>query len=294
MMPTSHRNGEYISDQLRAACTLTKNDFLRWVMIIKILLLATLTAATPVALLHGVASDAETVQLLADWIEDTFQVPVYNLELGTGRKTSLYTDMPIQLNMLCDLIYSMEDLKEGFDFIGMSQGGLLARGYVERCNRFPVRNLITLATPHGGTYAPDTPKLLIPASVKGYWRDPAKLDLYLKECNFLPGLNTEKETIYSLKQRKNMLTLQNLVLVWSTEDGVVNPHESGAFSFYDKDFNVIPIYDTKIYKTDSLGVKTLDETDRFHIYSTNCTHQDHKEPHCYENQLHPIFQLYLK
>jgi palmitoyl-protein thioesterase len=263
-------------------------------MILKILFLAAVASATPVALVHGVASDAETVQLLADWIGETFKVPVYNLEIGNGKQTSLHTEMQVQLNMLCDLIYSMEDLKEGFDFIGMSQGGLLARGYVERCNLFPVRNLITLATPHGGTYVKDAPRFLIPVSVKGYWRDPTNLHRYLTECYYLPGLNTEKETFSSLKQRRNILTLQNLVLVWSTEDRVVNPSESGAFSFYDEDFNVIPIYDTNIYKTDSLGIKTLDETDRFHIYSTNCTHQDHKEPHCYENQLQPIFQLYLK
>ena len=247
--------------------------------------------APPVLLLHGVASDSLTVQDLATWISDTFHVKVVNLEIGNGKKTSLNVQMPSQLDMLCNLIYSMKELENGFDFIGMSQGGLLARGYVERCNRFPVRNLITLATPHGGTYVADTPRFLIPTSVKGYWRDPTNLEEYLQKCDYLPGLNTETETVHQLKQRRNIVSLQNLVLIWSTEDGVVNPHQSGAFSFYDKDFNIIPIQQTTVYQT--LGIKTLDETNRFHIYNTNCTHQDHKESHCYENQLHHILQLYI-
>jgi palmitoyl-protein thioesterase len=249
------------------------------------------SASTPVALLHGVASDAETVQDLADWIHETFNVNVLNLELGNGKKTSLNVHMNEQLDMLCDLIYSKPELKNGFDFIGMSQGGLLARGYVERCNKFPVRNLITLATPHGGTYVKNTPMFLVPTSTKGYWRDPNDLGKYLKDCDYLPGLNNEKETSISKLQRENLISLENLVLIWSTHDGVVNPHQSGAFSFYDKYFKVIPIYDTKVYT--SLGINTLEEEGRFHIYNTNCTHQDHKEPHCYENQLHSIFKRYI-
>jgi hypothetical protein len=83
------------------------------------------------------------------------------------------------------------------------------------------------------------------------------------------------------------------VLVWSVNDGVINPHESGACSFYDEDLNVIPIFNTEIYQKDTLGLKSLNESSRFHIYQTTCTHQDHKEPHCYENQLHHIFERYL-
>ena len=106
----------------------------------------------PIVLLHGLGGSAEKMSPLCDWLEQTFRRKVYNLEIGNGEQTSLYMPLPTQLTELCKTIYSIPELQNGFDFIGMSQGGLLARGYVEQCNRFPVRNLITLVTPHGGVF----------------------------------------------------------------------------------------------------------------------------------------------
>ena len=50
------------------------------------------------------------------------------------------TPMLSQLDILCKTIYDIPQLANGFDFIGMSQGGILARGYTEYCNKFKVRN----------------------------------------------------------------------------------------------------------------------------------------------------------
>lgn len=151
----------------------------------------------PVVLLHGVASEAANMNEMSKWIQDSFEVKVFNIEIGNGVKTSIYTSMPTQLNELCQTIYANEKLKEGFNFIGMSQGGLLARGYVERCNEFPVRNLITLVSPHGGTVLPDLNINMYSAfsqehlSVSNYWRDPRLLEEYLTVCCYLPILNNE-------------------------------------------------------------------------------------------------------
>jgi palmitoyl-protein thioesterase len=250
-------------------------------------------AAKPVVLMHGLASNTEKTQDLAMWLNKTFKVKVFNLEIGNGEETSFKTPMLEQLDMFCKLIYDLEELQEGFDIIGLSQGGLLARGYVERCNKYPVRNLITLASPHGGMFVRNTPLALVPIAVRGYWRNPFKINKYLNDCDFLPILNAEKHSSLTKSQKQNMLSLNNLVLVWSENDGVVNPHQSAAFSFFDEELNVIPIYDTEIYKQDKLGLRTLNDTDRFHIYKTWCTHEDHKEPHCYEKQLLPIFKKYI-
>lgn len=251
----------------------------------------------PIVVLHGVASSSSKMQPFSEWLSHTFNRTVYNLEIGNGEKTSLYTPLPIQLNELCDIIYSIDDLKDGFDFIGMSQGGLLARGYVEQCNIYPVFNLITLVSPHGGVIKDINLDMYSDfiqdhLSVGGYWRDPLQLSTYLDKCNYLPLLNNEKESYLSEQQKMNIKSLDNFVLVWSREDTTVTPSQSAKFSFYDKNFNIIDIEDTELYKEDLLGLKYLNEYNKFHIYETNCTHVEHRDPVCYD-QLYNIFISYL-
>ena len=89
-----------------------------------------------------------------------------------------------------------------------------------------------------------------------------------------------------------MKSLINFVLIWSSKDGTVIPYESGKFSFYDKDYNIIDIRDTDLYKLDLLGLKYLDENDGFHIHETNCSHVEHRDPICYD-QMYEILRFYL-
>ena len=208
----------------------------------------------------------------------------------------------------------------------MSQGGLLARGYVERCNEYPVKNLITLVSPNGGTIVKNIDLNMYTDfyqnhfSVSNYWRDPLKLNEYLKMCCYLPILNNEiiiniikdddvygKDNSYidndddddyvnsndiANKQREQLKTLENFVMVWSPNDGIVFPPESGKFSFYDEFYNVIALENTDLYKTDALGLKYLNDNNKLHIHHTNCTHTQHRDPICFD-QLYPIFVLYL-
>jgi len=251
----------------------------------------------PVVVLHGVASSVEKMDGFSDWVSKTFNRTVFNIEIGNGESTSLYTPLPEQLFLLCNTLYSIKELKDGFDFIGMSQGGLLARGYVEQCNKFPVLNLITLVSPHGGvknglTLNMYTDFLQKHLSVAGYWRDPTEMDTYLDKCVYLPLLNNERNSSISYEQKENIKSLINFVLIWSPNDGTVIPHESGKFSFYDEDYNVIDIRDTDLYKLDLLGLKYLDENDGFHIHETNCSHVQHRDPICYD-QMYEILRFYL-
>lgn len=255
-------------------------------------------SAMPVVVLHGLDSSSEELNPLCDWIKDTFDVNVFNLEIGNGDKTSLYTPLTYQLEELCETIYGIDELKDGFNFIGMSQGGLLARGYVEQCNLYPVINLITLVTPHGGEYISTIHFNLYTnffqnyLSIAGYWRDPQQLDQYLSKCRYLPILNNEIQTAESDNQLNQMKSLMNFVLIWSPYDTVLSPAESGKFSFFSDNFKIIDLFDTDLYKKDLLGLKYLDEEDRLHIYETNCSHTDHRNPVCF-SQLYPIFIEYL-
>lgn len=254
----------------------------------------------PIVVLHGLESSSVEMEPLCDWLETTFNRHVYNMEIGNGEKTSIYTSLADQLTELCFSIYKIDELSDGFDFIGISQGGLLARGYVERCNSYPVRNLITLVTPHGGVYWPNMKNNGLMyndffqnhLSVASYWRNPTILDTYLT-CSFLALLNNEfwcEEE--SPIHRRNIRNLSNFVMIWSPEDKVLEPSESGKFSFFDEDFNVIPLEKTDLYKKDKLGLKLLNFLDKLHTFETNCSHVDHRNPVCFE-QLKGILNRFL-
>jgi palmitoyl-protein thioesterase len=253
----------------------------------------------PTAILHGIDSSSKELVPFGEWISVTFKTKVFNLEIGNGAKTSLYMPMKDQLEELCKTIYSIEDFKSGFNFIGMSQGGLLARSYVERCNVYPVYNLITLVAPHGGEYLP-TIKIdlytnffqehLSPA---GYWRVPFDLpNGYLKECKYLPLLNNEVEHHEAEKQMENIMSLDNMVLIWSPKDTVLSPPESAIFSVFNEKLEVVSLFETDLYINDLLGLKYLNGQNRLHMYKTNCSHVEHRNPACYA-QLKPIFEQFL-
>ena len=258
----------------------------------------TTTTSNPVVLLHGVASDAGNIQELADWIGVTFNRNVFNIELGNGIDTSL-TPMDLQLELLCKIIYDTPELESGFDFIGMSQGGLLARGYVEYCNKYKVNNLITLVTPHGGVFYKNpilnfvkiySPEMQAKYSFTNYWRDPINYKLYLENSTYLSALINEKAL--NNENKKNIESLKNFVMVFSPFDTIVIPPQSAIFSLYDSNLDIIPLSDTELYKEDWLGLQKIDKENKLWLYKTNCTHMEHRQPICF-SQLFEIFKLYL-
>ena len=131
-------------------------------------------------------------------------------------------------------------------------------------------------------------------SFSGYWRDSLILDTYFHKCRYLPLLNNELllETNISIIQMNNIKSLNNFVMIWSPYDDVIQPAESGIFSFYDELLNIVPIEDTLLYKNDVLGLKFLNDKNAFHKYKTNCTHVQHRDPICFY-QLYNILQQYL-
>jgi len=271
---------------------------------------------TPIVLLHGITSDKSELASVEEWLSSRLPNPIYNIEIGNGRRTSLFKTMDWQLTELCQVIYNIPALENGFHFIGMSQGGLLARGYVQRCNRFPVRNLITWVSPHAGVYGFndvffDWQKVYTPGyqglySFAGYWKDPYQYESYLANSTFLPYLNNESpnpdlygERGFNFQQNKErIMSLENFVMIWSDNDDVISPQQSGKFEFYDiicdtrdtpgcqEKINDDPLpvsnfFNSSQYTQNLLGLRTLYETGRLHMLETQCTHSGHKTEACF-------------
>ena len=238
----------------------------------------------PVVMLHGLDGDAENMGELKNWFETNLSKTVYNIELGDGKKYSVYTPIEEQLKLLDETLNNISDLIYGFDFVGMSQGGLLARAYVQLYSTLPVYNLISLVSPQGGVYIRDvgfinyySNHMQNGLSFTNYWRDPIKYVEYLASRNTLSKLNCESECDAMMKQR--LLKLENFIMVYSPNDDVLSPPESGKFSMFkafDKDQSVQDVSETKIYQR--LGLDILNSQGKLVMGKTNCTHNEHKMP----------------
>ena len=250
------------------------------------------STARPVVIMHGIESNAGNMNDLANWVSKTFNRTTINVELGDGDNYSTDTPMWQQIDAFKDAVANLSD---GFDFIGLSQGGLIGRGSVSRYNSPPIANLITLVSPHGGVYDKNLgfidfygPIAQSTLSFAGYWRDPTHLVRYQLFSSFLPVLNGEKP----LKRNKYLQALTNFAMVFSPNDEIIKPPTSGIFETFNADLSVLPLENNPIYTEDWIGLKLLNETGRLHTHQTNCTHVEHRMPVCF-SQLYPILASYL-
>ena len=164
------------------------------------------------------------------------------------------------------------------DAMGFSQGGQFLRGYIERCNFPPVRNLLTFGSQHNGisafqgcapfdllckgaqlllragTWTQTVQSKLVPAQ---YFRDPAQLEQYLEHSNFLADINNER-VLKNKTYKENILKLENFVMYLFDEDTTVIPKETSWFGEINEE-QYVPLKNRSIYTEDWLGLKQLDE-----------------------------------
>lgn len=163
------------------------------------------------------------------------------------------------------------------DALGFSQGGQFLRGYVERCNNPPVRNLVTFGAQHNGivefrackatdflcrgamallrgnAWSNLAQSRLVPAQ---YFRDPAQYEQYLEHSNFLADINNERALKNPL-YKENIARLENLVLYMFEDDTVAIPKESAWFEEVNGT-EITPLRARKLYSEDWIGLRELD------------------------------------
>ena len=250
----------------------------------------------PVVLMHGILSNQERMSDLQLYLETNFNIIVIVPEIGNGIVNSLNMPLYNMGEILCSELNSNILLENGFNFIGISQGGILGRYYIEVCGKYKVNNFITLVSPHGGVYMKNIGDIIDVYgeyyqehySFSSYWRDPYNYNKY-REIVLLAHLNNEAYEYNSMnKERFN--SINNFIMVYSSKDEILKPPESGKFStFAINSMDVLSIEDTTIYK--DLGLDKMFDSNKIHIYETNCTHSQHKEYDCFIN-LHSMFEKY--
>ncbi|KAL9242769.1 hypothetical protein vseg_016736 [Gypsophila vaccaria] len=207
------------------------------------------------------------------------------LEIGDGEDTSWHWPLHQQVHFACEKIKSMAHLKDGYNLVGLSQGTLIGRGLIMMCDNAPqVKNFISfggpqagiVALPHCGvkffcksinllikgfTYSRIVQSHVAPS---GYVKLPNNYKGYLRGCSYLPYINNEIPGKKNETYKKRFSSLVNLIMIMCNEDDVVIPRESSWFGFYPDGAynNTLPTTETRWYKEDWFGLRTLDEEGR--------------------------------
>ena len=108
------------------------------------------------------------------------------------RKRSLLDNMNRQIKEVCDQLAGIPELADGFNAIGLSQGGQFLRAYVERCNKPRVKKLITLGSQHQGVM-----------SLPGCIEKGEEGNLSIEEAEVASAPKTNIFQIFSVKNQTN-------------------------------------------------------------------------------------------
>ena len=196
---------------------------------------------------------------------------------------------------MCNKLHADEYYKNGnFSIIGISQGAVITKYIIEYCKfEHPVRNLVTFGGPNMGvSMAPKYPRehwdgyfltmlinefvywelaqwIIAPAD---YWRNPNDMEGYLKSSRFLAEANNEVH--FDQARKDSWLSLNHCMFIKWMNDTVIIPRESSWWGEYKPDFNIVSRFDTRVYKEDLIGIRTLEEQGRAEFVEILGDHMD--------------------
>ncbi|KAF8671770.1 Alpha beta-hydrolase [Rhizoctonia solani] len=262
----------------------------------------------PLVLWHGLGDSAHVgMTEFAELIKQVHPgIYIHSISLSddqsADQKAGWFGDVNAQVDIVATELSTIPELKNGFDAIGFSQGGQFLRAYVERYNNPPIRSLLTFGSQHmgisdlpgckpgdflcwlarntalRGMYSNYAQSHLVQAQ---YFRDPRSahdLQSYLTANTFLADINAEVPDTDQALYKRNLVSLDALVLVLFSEDKTVVPKESGWFGSYRPvnlsepdamgDEDMVSMHQQPIYKDDRIGLRTLDEAGKIHF--TTC------------------------
>lgn len=235
----------------------------------------------PVVLMHGLgdAGSNPGMQSLAKSVMAKYP-GIYAVAVNVANGfDSFVTPMQKQTDQFNAVVTGDPKLAGGFNVVGLSQGGLVVRAYIEQYNNPPVHNFVSICGVQNGEF--DCPLEIriipflcdmfkanpyrflfngsIPLSFSDYWKDSMNQTKYLTENRWLPFVNNERPS-KNAQYKKNLESLNQLVLVEATKDTVVYPYQSEQFGGY-KWGTTDTIFTMKqgaIYNNDYIGLKELD------------------------------------
>lgn len=197
----------------------------------------------------------------------------------------------LQVQIACDQLQEEEaHLQNGFTLLGISQGGLIGRAILQRCETGKyIKRLITINSPHNGIallplFSPQNPANDFFAHVCYA----GSSSTYFGPCSYFNSLKFKNEhfaaqnSIFDLNNQgrinqqyiDRVQGLELFVAISSTGDTIVQPNNSAVFGFY-KDHEYSQLIDweqTDNFKENRSGLKELEINGRFFRCSISGQH----------------------
>jgi palmitoyl-protein thioesterase len=258
-------------------------------------LIVCIQSPLPVAVFHGIgdACNFPGTTDFVDYLREKLQTDVICIEQGNGFITSWFTKFQKQSEMACESIKSNPIFQGEFSVLGISQGNLIARYIIQKCDiKGKVKNFVSIDGPHMGIAGIPrlncgwlcekinnlAGKLMYTEAFQehlgaaGYYKDKYHLDDYREFSTFLADLNNEKE-VKNDDYKRRFSELNRLVLIMNESDTVINPPSTAWFEFYEASSNkVIPLKESEFYKEDYIGLRELDNSGKIRFVKLNGDH----------------------
>ena len=235
----------------------------------------------PIAVFHGIvdACSMKNTSILVNDLKNDLGVHVECIEVGNGYWDSMMKPMYDQVELACESIKENPNFQGKFNILGISQGTLIGRYIVEKCQmegqvvRYlsfdgPQMGIGYVPKINCGSFCDWLMNLTVPLAYN--FQDTIAPMGYLKYRNdrsyydehddiFLKMLNND----YEVKDQKiidRFSALEKVKLIKAKRDSVIVPRESSWFEFYDnKGENIIPLKESDFYINDYIGLRKLDE-----------------------------------
>ena len=234
----------------------------------------------PIAVFHGITDSCHhknTSKLVNDLKRD-LGVHVECIEIGNGFWDSVFMPILKQVDLACNAIKSNPHFQGKFNLLGISQGTLISRYIIEKCDmKGQVVRFFSLDGPHMGIgsvpkltcgkfcdflnniTAPLAYKLMDKIGPLGYYKYRYDQETYRKQNKFLKMINNENdekdEEVY-----RRFSSLEKVKFIKGRHDSVITPRDSSWFEFYDKEGReIVPLKESDFYKQDNIGLRKLVE-----------------------------------
>ena len=235
----------------------------------------------PIAIFHGIleSCDMENTSKLVNDLKIDLGVHVECVEIGNGYLDTIMKNMKSQVEEACEKINSNPNFQSKFNILGLSQGTLIGRYVIEKCElRGQVMRYMSLDGPQMGigtipkistcgTFCDFLVNITVPIfnGLKGrigpadYFRYKYDQQYYMENNVFLKMLNNENEE-KDEEIKRRFSSLEKVKLIKNNNDTTIVPRESSWFEFYDFDGNdIVPLKESDFYKNDYIGLRKLDE-----------------------------------
>ncbi len=234
----------------------------------------------PIALFHGIVDSCKmknTSTLVSDLQRD-LGVHVECIEIGNGFMDTVVKPIWDQVEEACEKIKANPNFQGKFSVLGISQGTLIGRYIVEKCDMKgqvakymsfdgPQMGIASIPKITCGSFCEWLCNITAPLAYKlrdivapcGYYKYKFDQNTYQETNTFLKMLNNENEERDEEIYRR-FSSLEKVKLIKSLEDTVITPRDSSWFEFYDKEGkNIVPLEQSDFYINDNIGLRKLNE-----------------------------------